>query len=177
MAWIRRAVSLMALSLLGIALLGLAWPRFLGGISRLESTSVYSKLQQEQTVSVEDIETALSDLNQAIQLIPRSANLYAERADLRIRLGRKLYLDGDPEALRILFLEARQDAADGLLRGPSDPYAWFILAHSEQIVIIFSVFLIVVIYANTPECMAIITTIRNTENIITIDGIKLIWIR
>lgn len=121
-----------ALIVVALALVTGSWPRFLAGLGEIETESIYRNNKQERIVAGKAYERALLSLNRSKELNPASSVYYAQSADVNLRNARRLAEEGKFNLSQSEFDDSRIDAMKGLMRGPSDPYAWFVLAYSEQ---------------------------------------------
>ncbi len=128
MLFLGRTVLILA----ALALVTGSWPRFLAGLGEMGPESIYRDNKQERSVAGNAYERALLSLRRSKDLNPASSIYYAQSADVSLRNAMRLAEDGKFKSSKIEFDNSRVDAKRGLLRGPSDPYAWFVLAYSEQ---------------------------------------------
>lgn len=121
-----------ALILVALALVVGSWPRFLAGLGELETGAVYRNNKQDRPVAGPALERALTSLGRSTDLDPAFSLYHAQAADLHLRKAMRLAEKGNFKSAEIEFNSSRASAKRGLRRGPSDPYAWFVLATSEQ---------------------------------------------
>ena len=117
---------------ISLVLVTAGWPRFLAGLGELETGSVYRNNKQEIHVAGAIRDHALLSLGRSSDLNPTSSLYYAQSADLYLRKAMRLESKGEFGSARAEFDNSRLHAKEGLVRGPSDPYAWFVLAYTEQ---------------------------------------------
>ena len=98
----------------------------------METEAIYRGNKQEKSVAGKAYERALLSLRRSKDLNPASSIYYSQSADVYLRSAIRLAEDGKAKSSQIEFDNSRIDAIRGLVRGPSDPYAWFVLAYSEQ---------------------------------------------
>lgn len=127
-----------ALILVALALVTGSWPRFLAGLGELETGAIYRNNKQDRPVTRTAYERALITLRRSTALNPASSLYYAQAADIHLRSATRLVEEGKFDSAKFEFDNSRADAKRGLVRGPSDPYAWFVLATSEQAIDGFS---------------------------------------
>lgn len=120
------------LIIISLTLVAESWPRFLAGMTELEPITVYRANKQQRSLGGMTYERVLSSVRRSTELDPESSLYYAQAADLHLRNAIRLAEEGELEAARVEFDNTRNEAKKGLLRGPSDPYAWFVLAYAEQ---------------------------------------------
>lgn len=121
-----------AQALVALALIMGSWSRFQSSFSELETETIYRSNKQQRTVGSDDYDRALISLMKAVEINPSSSTYYAQTADLHLRKAAGLMRDGKIEIAMYAFEASSINAQKGLIRGPSDPYAWFMLAHSTQ---------------------------------------------
>ena len=104
----------------------------MAGLGEMETKSIYRDNKQERNVTGKAYERALLSLGRSIELNPASSVYYAQSADVYLRNAMRLAEEEKVSLSQLDFDNSRVDAVRGLVRGPSDPYAWFVLAYSEQ---------------------------------------------
>lgn len=122
----------MVLIISALLLVTASWPRFQAGLSELDSDSIYRANKLERSVTGEAYEHALLSMKRSAELNPASSVYYTQAADLSMRHALRLAEEGKSSLAQTEFGKSRLDAISGLERGPSDPYAWFVLAFAEQ---------------------------------------------
>jgi len=92
---------------------------------------VYQEIKQREAVSLEDLTASNLALGVASKANPNSSIYLAELADLALRKAR-LSSESATNASAQQFEISRELSQHALSKGPSDPYAWYMLAYSEQ---------------------------------------------
>lgn len=121
-----------ALVLVALTLMTESWPRFQAALGEVEIGAIYRNTKQQRSVAETAYKRAVMSLNRSTELNPASSLYYAQTADIELRLAALLMEEGRSEAATNKFSSSRINAKEGLVHGPSDPYAWFVLAYSEQ---------------------------------------------
>lgn len=122
----------LALILIALTLTTESWPRFKAALGDVETGAIYRNTKQHRPVSETAYKRAVISLNRSTELNPASSLYYAQTADINLRIAALLMEEGRFEAATTRFSSSRLNAKEGLALGPSDPYAWFVLAYSEQ---------------------------------------------
>lgn len=121
-----------ALILVALTLTVESWSRFQAARGEMETGALYANTKQQRPVSETAYTRAIKSLDQSIQMNPASSLYYAQTADIQLRIASRLTVEGKSGSAAAQFFGSRVSAIEGLARGPSDPYAWFVLAYSVQ---------------------------------------------
>lgn len=109
-----------------------SWTRFQAALGEMEAGVIYRSTKQQRSVSIATYKRAIMSLDRSTEVNPGSSHYYAQAADIHLRIATLLTENGRSEAAATQYAGSRISAKEGLVRGPSDPYAWFVLAYSEQ---------------------------------------------
>lgn len=123
-----RSVIAVLAGVIALALIVLAVPRTFAALLTLPAASVLRSLQQQEPVSLEDLERAAAGQRRGLALVG-DGRLATDLGLVELLIAERLPAD-DP-AVPTRFANAIAALKDGLALAPGNPYAWARLAYAE----------------------------------------------